>query len=142
MHQTDISNQSRHTLLTSKTFINFEVVYRIQGILLRGQRPWPMEPLILGALLYYINNLLNKLSKENKTVFFLGDFNIALLNYDQHSVANVFLDSISSHMFVPHFVQPTRIRNNSNTLIYNIYSNIITPIGPSSPISHCSGYFV
>ena len=100
-----------------------------------------MGPLILGALLYYINNLLNKLSKENKTVFFLGDFNIALLNYDQHSVANVFLDSISSHMFVPHFVQPTRIRNNSNTLIYNIYSNMITPIGPSPPISHCSGYF-
>ena len=31
---------------------------------------------------YYINNLLDKLSKENKTVFLLGDFNIDLLNYD------------------------------------------------------------
>ena len=25
---------------------------------------------------YYINNLLDKLSKENKTVFLLGDFNM------------------------------------------------------------------
>ena len=41
---------------------------------------------------YYINNLLDKLSKENKTVFLLGDFNIDLLNYDQHSLTNEFLD--------------------------------------------------
>ena len=33
---------------------------------------------------YYINNLLYKPSKENKTDFLLGDFNIDLLNYDQH----------------------------------------------------------
>ena len=76
---------------------------------------------------YYINNLLDKLSKENKTVFLLGDFNIDLLNYDQHSLTNEFLDSLSSHMLLPHIVQPTRIRNNSKTLIDNIYSNVITP---------------
>ena len=28
---------------------------------------------------YYVNNLLDKLSKEKKTVFLLGDFNIDLL---------------------------------------------------------------
>ena len=37
---------------------------------------------------YYIDNLLDKLSKENKTVFLLGDFDIDLLNYDQHSLTN------------------------------------------------------
>ena len=31
---------------------------------------------------YYVNNLLDKLSKENKTVLLLGDFNVDLLNYD------------------------------------------------------------
>ena len=31
---------------------------------------------------YYINNLLDKLSKENKTVFLLDDFIIDFLNYD------------------------------------------------------------
>ena len=44
---------------------------------------------------YYVNNLLDKLSKENRTVFPLGDFNIDLLNYDQHSLNNEFLDSLS-----------------------------------------------
>ena len=35
---------------------------------------------------YYISNLLDKLSKENKTVSLLGGFNIDVLNYDQHSL--------------------------------------------------------
>ena len=39
-----------------------------------------------------INNLLDKLSKENKTFFHLGDFSIDVLNYDQHSLTNEFLD--------------------------------------------------
>ena len=76
---------------------------------------------------YYVNNLFDRLSKENKTVFLLGDFNTDLLDYDQHSFNNEFLDSLSSHMLLPHIVQPTRIRNNSKTLIYSIYSNVITP---------------
>ena len=84
---------------------------------------------------YCINNLLNKLSKENKTVFLLGDFNIDLLNYDQHSLTNEFLDSHSSHMFLPHIAQPTRIRNNSKTLIDNIHSNVITPNNISGNIN-------
>ena len=70
---------------------------------------------------YYVNNLLDKLSKENITVFLLGDFNIDLMNYDQHSLTNEFLDSLSSHMLLPHIAQPTRIKNNSKTLIGNIY---------------------
>ena len=44
---------------------------------------------------YYNNNLLDKLSKENKTVFLLGNFNTELLNYDQHSLTNEFLGSLS-----------------------------------------------
>ena len=35
---------------------------------------------------HYINIVLDKLAKENKTVFLLGDFYIDLLNYDQHSL--------------------------------------------------------
>ena len=84
---------------------------------------------------YYLNNLLDKLSKENKTVFLLGDFNIDLLNYDQHSLTNELLDSLSSHMLLPHIVQPTRIRNNCKTLIDNIYSNVIIPNNISGNIT-------
>ena len=45
----------------------------------------------------YLNELLDKLSKENKTIFFLGDFNINLFNYGIHPPTNEFLDSLSSH---------------------------------------------
>ena len=41
----------------------------------------------------YLNELLEKLSKENKTIFLLGDFNINFLNYDIHPPTNEFLDS-------------------------------------------------
>ena len=58
---------------------------------------------------YYVNNPLDKLSKENKIVFPLGDFNIDLLNYDQHPLTNEFLYSLSSLMLLSHTVQPTRI---------------------------------
>ena len=37
---------------------------------------------------YYLNNLLDKLSKENKTVFLLTDFNTDLMKYDQHPSTN------------------------------------------------------
>ena len=64
------------------------------------------------------------LSKENKTIFLLGDFNVDLLKYDQHSPANEFLDSLSSHILLSHIVQPKI--NNSKTLIDTICSNLIT----------------
>ena len=54
----------------------------------------------------------------------LGDFNIDLLNYHQHSPTNKFLDSLSSHMLLSHIVQPTGIRNNSKTLIVTIFAQM------------------
>ena len=78
---------------------------------------------------------MDRISKENKTVLLLGDLNTDLLDYDQHSSNNEFLDSLSSHMLLPHIVQPTRIRNNSNTLSYNIYSNVNTPNNISSNLT-------
>ena len=35
---------------------------------------------------FYLNNILDKLSKENKTLFLFGGFNISLLNYDQDNL--------------------------------------------------------
>ena len=36
----------------------------------------------------YLNELLDKLSKGNRTILLLGDFNINLLNYDIHPPTN------------------------------------------------------
>ena len=75
---------------------------------------------------YYLYPLLEKLAKEQKTVFLLGDFNVDLLKYEQHKATNKFLDSLSSNMFLTHIVQPTRITSHSKTLIDNIFSNYIS----------------
>ena len=46
-------------------------------------------------------NLLNKLQKENKTVFLLGDFNINHKNYEQDSLKTSFLISCLFISFDP-----------------------------------------
>ena len=75
----------------------------------------------------HLNTLLDKISKENKSVFLLGNFNVDLWKYNKHALTNEFLDSLSSHMFLPHIIQQTRISTTSKTLIDNIFPNIHTP---------------
>ena len=74
----------------------------------------------------YLNPLLAKLSKEKKTVFLLGDYNDDISKYEQHSPANEFLDSLTSSMFLPYIIQPTRVTSSSKTITDNIFSNIIS----------------
>ena len=74
----------------------------------------------------YLNPVLDKLSKESKQVFLLGDFNIDLLNYNDHQPTNEFLDSLASNSFLPYILQPTRLTSHSKTLIDNIFSNVIS----------------
>ena len=74
---------------------------------------------------YYLNDLLHKLSSENKSVILLGDFNVDLMKDDNHHSTNEFLNSLSSHLFLPHITQPTRIKDTSKTLIDNIFSNTL-----------------
>ena len=74
----------------------------------------------------YLNNH-EKVSKEQKSVFLLGDFNINLLNYNVHNPANEFLDSLASNSFLPYSLQTTRITSHAKTLINNILTNVILP---------------
>ena len=75
----------------------------------------------------YLNSLLEKKSKEHRSVFLLGDFNINLMNYDVHNPTNKFLDSLASNSFLPYLLQPTKITSHSKTLIDNIFTNITLP---------------
>ena len=49
------------------------------------------------------------------------------MNYNEHNPTNEFLDSLVSNSFIPINLQPTRITSHSNTLLDNIFSNIIDP---------------
>ena len=75
----------------------------------------------------YLNQLLENISKEQKSIFLLGDFNVNLLSYNKHNQTNEFLDSVASNSFIPLILQPTRITSHSNTLIDNIFSHVIDP---------------
>ena len=74
---------------------------------------------------YYINSLLEKIAKEQKTVFLLSDFDVDLLKYELHKATNEFLDSLSSNMVLPYIIQPTRITFRS-TLLLIIFFPIIS----------------
>ena len=74
----------------------------------------------------YLNPLLAKLPKEKKGVFLLGDYNVDLSKYEQHSPTNEFLVSLALFMFLPHIIQPTRVTSNSKNIIDNRFSNIIS----------------
>ena len=75
----------------------------------------------------YVNSLLEKISKEQKSVFLFSHFNISLMNYNVHNPTNEFLDSLASNSFLPYILQPTRITSHSKTLIDNIFTNITLP---------------
>ena len=70
---------------------------------------------------HFVNGILQTVTKENKHVFFLGDFNLNLLNYEHHSDTNDFLNSMVSHYLLLHILHPTRVTDHSATIIDNIF---------------------
>ena len=65
------------------------------------------------------NELLSKISKENKVCYLMGDFNLNLMNHQSHSVTGEFLDAIYSNMFFPLITRPTRITCHSDNIFVN-----------------------
>ena len=70
---------------------------------------------------HHFNQMLEKVSKEQKQIVLLGDFNINLLNYDIHQPTNDFLDSLGSNSIIPYILKPTRLTRYLETLIDNIF---------------------
>ena len=70
-----------------------------------------------------INKILDKLHKENKIIYIMGDYNINLLNSDTHSPTGHFFYLMYSNMLVPLITHPTRVTANSATLIDNIFTS-------------------
>ena len=70
----------------------------------------------------YLSELLQKFSKEDKTIMLMGDFNIDLLKYNHNTDSASFLDS---NFLLPYISTPSRVTTHSRTLIDNIFSNNI-----------------
>ena len=70
--------------------------------------------------------LLNKISKEKKTCYLAGDFNINLLQLEKKVEIENFFDIMTNQNFTPLITYPTRITSKTKTLIDNIFFNEFT----------------
>ena len=87
-------------------------------------------PLSIGCWIYhkiYSNDriacILNTITRENKSCYFLGDLNIDLLKHENHSPTSRFLDIMYAYSMFPLITQPTRVTKGTATLIDHIFTN-------------------
>ena len=66
---------------------------------------------------------LNTVHERSKKAYISRDFNIDLLKIHMNSTFNTFFENVTSQGFYPKITRPTRISENSNTLIDNIFTN-------------------
>ena len=72
--------------------------------------------------MFYYTEFLNKF--KGKSLYICGDFNIDLMKYNEHACTSKFLDMLYSFDLYPSLVRkPTRITDQSATLIDNIFTN-------------------
>ena len=67
--------------------------------------------------------LLDKLQKENKSCYILGDMNTDILIQVTHIKTGQFVDIMFSNSFLPVITRPTRVTATSATLIDHIFNN-------------------
>ena len=94
----------------------------------------PQKSNIICAIIYrqhnspkrfqeYFDDKLERLITSNNSIYIMGDFNINLLHDETSCYAQDFLLSLQSFSFIPTIDKPTRVYNNSATLIDNILTN-------------------
>ena len=73
----------------------------------------------------FLQNLIEKLSFENKNIILMGDFNIDILKYDTNKDSEEFLDKMYTNFLWPYITSLLCVTPRSQTLIDNFFSNII-----------------
>ena len=93
---------------------------RDDWVFIRGDYSSPWEN---HLFLDKFNDILSRISKDNKQCYVMGDFNLDLLQYNHHTPTQEFIDTLFSHAFIPLISNPTRLTSYSATLIDNIFTN-------------------
>ena len=76
-----------------------------------------------GQFIEYFNDTIEKLASTGKMLYLMGDFNLCLLKTESSSYSQDFLLALQSFYLLPTIDKPTRVRNNSASLIDNIFVN-------------------
>lgn len=74
----------------------------------------------------HLKEMPKKVFKEQKKIFFLGDFNFNLLKYNMRLFVWYVMDFLDSYSIIPYNLQPTRFTSSLNTLIYNSFFNLFS----------------
>ena len=77
----------------------------------------------INAFIDHIQEALTYITNENKAAVIIGDFNVNLLNFENHTLTSDFIDTILFNHFQPLIFQPTRVTESTAMLIDNIFSN-------------------
>ena len=70
-----------------------------------------------------MTDITNKVNKENKLFYMLGDLNIDLLKYEEHRLMSSFVDILYSNNVFPLIIKPTRVTQTTATLIDHVLTN-------------------
>ena len=73
----------------------------------------------------YLEKCLSVVAQENKELYIYGDINFDLLKIDSDHVTQRFFNLLCSFGLLPHVLQPSRVTDNTATVIDNIFSNNI-----------------
>ena len=73
-----------------------------------------------------IEDLLQSIN-PNKYIYICGDFNIDLLEIDDHFKTTNYMNTLTSYGIFPTITKPTRVTKDTSTLIDNIFTNALTP---------------
>lgn len=75
-----------------------------------------------------MSEILHSIKREGKLLYFMGDFNINLLDIDGHIPSSEFLETMYSSSFFPLITKPTRVTAAKSTLIDNIFINDVSTV--------------
>ncbi len=78
-----------------------------------------------------MNEILDKIGRENKLCYLMGDFNIDLLKSESCDYANQFVEQLFTSSFFPLITKATRITHHTATLIDNIFTNNLENLNSS-----------
>ena len=85
----------------------------------------------INAFTTDIENVIHELNRKNSEILIAGDYNINLLNLDMRQAFSDFFDSMLSNSLFPRITLPTRLDENSCTLIDDIYFKL-SPLFPAA----------
>ena len=92
----------------------------IVGVVYRPNTPPKAD---LDIFSFHLIELMEMISLETKNCIIMGDINIDFLNESSHSKTSEIVDNVYSCGYSPVITQPTRVTDNSATLIDQIFLN-------------------